>query len=241
MKYIVFILALIVFSKLEAQLADFDKVFQTQQLVIVISADWNTTKGTLSFYESDARQQWKMLLKDVPIMLGRNGMAWGTGLQPSSLNTGELKREGDGKSPAGIFRLTSLFSYGELESSMPHTKVDSTWYCVDDANSEYYNKIVSTSTVSKDWNSAEDMKRKDHQYKFGVVVAYNTEPVRKSAGSCIFIHIWKSPGETTSGCTSMTEANLLMLIHSLKKAKNPTLVQMPITEYNALKKLYKLP
>lgn len=236
------LLACIIFSiQSLAQPVAFDKAFQSRQVIIVTSSDWQSNKGSLSFYEIDANHQWKMILKDVPIMLGRNGMAWGRGLHPSNLNTGELKHEGDGKSPAGIFRLNSLFSYGDLESSMPHTKVDSTWYCVDDANSEYYNKIVSTSLVPKEWNSAEDMKRTDHQYKFGVVVAYNTEPVEKSAGSCIFLHIWKGPGETTAGCTSMTEANLLMLIHSLDKVKNPTLVQMPVSEYNALKKRYKLP
>lgn len=237
-----FYLALLVLSfQSQAQTVDFEKAFQSRQVIIVTSTDWQSNKGSLSFYEVDAADSWKMILKDVPIMLGRNGMAWGDGLHPAKLNTGEMKREGDGKSPAGIFRLNSLFSYGELESTMPHTKVDSTWYCVDDANSEYYNKIVSTTSISKDWNSAEDMKRKDHQYKFGVVVAYNTEPVKKLAGSCIFLHIWKGPGETTAGCTSMTEANLLMLIHSLDKTKNPTLVQMPASEYESLKKLYKLP
>jgi L,D-peptidoglycan transpeptidase YkuD (ErfK/YbiS/YcfS/YnhG family) len=235
------ILFVIFCNPLFGQPADFTKEFQTQQIIIVTATDKNSTQGALSLYEADANRQWKMVMKDVPIMLGRNGMAWGSGLHPATLNTGELKREGDGKSPAGIYRLNSLFSYGQLESSMPHTQVDSTWYCVDDVNSDYYNRVVTINEVSKDWNSAEDMKRKDHQYKFGVVVAYNTEPVRKSAGSCIFLHIWKSPGETTSGCTSMTEANLLMLIHSLDKTKNPTLVQMPLNEYNQLKKLYKLP
>jgi L,D-peptidoglycan transpeptidase YkuD (ErfK/YbiS/YcfS/YnhG family) len=174
-------------------------------------------------------------------MLGRTGMAWGAGLHPTNLNTGTLKQEGDGKSPAGIFKLTRLFGYGEMESRMDYVQADSTLYCVDDVNSAYYNQLVNTRNIKKDWSSAEDMRRTDHQYKFGVVVAYNTEEVKKGAGSCIFLHIWRSPTNSTSGCTSMTESNLLTIMQALDKKKNPVLVQMPIKEYNQLKKIYTLP
>jgi L,D-peptidoglycan transpeptidase YkuD (ErfK/YbiS/YcfS/YnhG family) len=124
---------------------------------------------------------------------------------------------------------------------MDYIKADSTLYCVDDVNSVYYNQLVNTTDIERDWNSAEEMRRKDHQYKFGVVVAYNTERVKKGAGSCIFLHIWESPANTTSGCTSMTESNLLTIMQALDKNKNPVLVQMPIKEYNQLKKIYALP
>lgn len=219
---------------------NFADAFKTKQLIVVTSAGWNTTQGTLAFYELDAQGNWKATANDVKVTLGRTGMAWGAGLQPTSLNTGTLKREGDGKSPAGIFKLTQLFSYGELETRMDAVRSDSTLYCVDDVNSAYYNQLVSTSQVSKDWNSAEEMKRKDNLYKFGVVVAYNAEG-RKGAGSCIFLHIWRDQNKATAGCTAMTESNLLTIIHALDKNKNPMLVQMPTSEYEKLKKVYVLP
>jgi len=239
MKYLLSILLIAGF--LTPQQEDFSKTFQTRQLIVVTSDDWNTTHGQLSFYEHDLKGTWKPVLKDIAVMLGRNGMAWGAGLQPADLNTGTLKHEGDGKSPAGIFKLTRLFSYGEMEARMDHIVADSTLFCVDDMNSAYYNQLVNTRDIGKDWNSAEEMRRTDHQYKFGVVVAYNTESVKKGAGSCIFLHIWKSPANTTSGCTSMTESNLLSIMQALDKNKNPVLVQMPAKEYCQLKKVYALP
>jgi len=232
---------LLIAGLLIPQQQDFSKTFQTRQLIVVTSDNWNTTQGHLSFYEFAATNKWIPVLKDIPVMIGRHGMAWGAGLQSSELNTGTLKHEGDGKSPAGIFKLTRLFSYGEMESRMDYVKADSTLYCIDDVNSAYYNQLVSTRNMDKDWGSAEEMRRTDHQYKFGVVVAYNTETVKKGAGSCIFLHIWKSPTNATSGCTSMTESNLLTIMQALDKNKNPVLVQMPNKEYNHLKKIYALP
>lgn len=239
MKYFLLILATSGF--LNPQQQDFSSLFQTQQLIIVTSDNWSTTQGQLSFYELGVENKWKPVLKDIPVMLGRTGMAWGAGLQPADLNTGTLKHEGDGKSPAGIFKLTRLFSYGEMEARMDHIVADSTLFCVDDMNSAYYNQLVNTRDIGKDWNSAEEMRRTDHQYKFGVLVAYNTESVKKGAGSCIFLHIWRSPTNSTSGCTSMTESNLLTIMQALDKKKNPILVQMPVKKYNQLKKIYTLP
>lgn len=223
-----------------AQPKSFADVFSTKQVIIVTSPAWNSTQGTLHFYELDAQGKWKATAKDVSVTLGRTGMAWGAGLQPASFTTGTLKREGDGKSPAGIFKLTRLFSYGELQTKMDAVQSDSTLYCVDDVNSAYYNQLVSTSQVSKDWNSAEEMKRNDNLYKFGVVVAYNAEG-KKGAGSCIFLHIWRDKNKATAGCTAMTESNLLTIIHALDKNKNPMLVQMPAAEYEKVKKMYLLP
>lgn len=239
MKYLLSILLIAGF--ITPQQEDFSKTFQTRQLIVVTSDNWNTTHGRLSFYELNAENKWKPILKDIAVMLGRTGMAWGAGLQPADLNTGKLKHEGDGKSPAGIFKLNRLFSYGEMEARMDHIEADSTLFCVDDVNSAYYNQLVNTRDTEKDWNSAEEMRRTDHQYKFGVVVAYNTEGIKKGAGSCIFLHIWKSPENTTSGCTSMTESNLLTIMQALDKNKNPVLVQMPTKEYSQLKKAYALP
>mgnify|MGYP002777908601 CR=1 FL=1 len=218
----------------------FEAAFRTRQLVMVTASDWNAPTGKLSFYEH-TENGWRFLLKDIPVTLGKKGMAWGKGLHPAEWNVGTQKREGDGKSPAGIFRITSLFGYGDFDSKMPYQKADSTLYCVDDAASVHYNRLVRSGEVTKDWESAETMRRNDHQYKLGAVVAYNTEPVMPGAGSCIFLHIWRSPGSGTAGCTAMTEVNLLSLLRVLDPAKNPTLIQMPEAEWQKVRSRYLLP
>jgi len=46
-----------------------------------------------------------------PRELGRAGLAWGLGLHGNPPFPGPIKREGDGRSPAGAFELSSAFGY----------------------------------------------------------------------------------------------------------------------------------
>jgi D-alanyl-D-alanine dipeptidase len=55
------------------------------------------------------------------------------------------------------------------------------------------------------------------------------------------MHIWGGSTEPTAGCTAMKESDILKLIGFLDKIKNPILVQVPQSEYDKLKGMYKLP
>ena len=48
------------------------------------------------------------------------------------------------------------------------------------------------------------MSRVLPMYRRGLVVDYPTD-ARKMAGSCIFIHVWRSPTTGTAGCVAMPE------------------------------------
>ena len=124
---------------------------------------------------------------------------------------------------------------------MNSLKVDERTFCVDDSKSIYYNKIVKTDTLKKDWNSAETMRMKSDAYKFGIFVDYNVNPVSPGNGSCIFMHIWSGSSSPTAGCTAMKEEDILKLIGFLDKKKNPILVQVPTAGYEKMKQIYKLP
>jgi D-alanyl-D-alanine dipeptidase len=214
--------------------------FNTSQLIVVNTASWNKIEGKMSVYEYDGNY-WQPVFTEIPIVTGRSGMAWGKGLHKQELNKGKLKMEGDGNSPAGIFQLSGLFGYEDIASKMNSLKVDNKTFCVDDSKSAYYNKIVKSDTVKKDWNSAETMRMKSDVYKFGIFVDYNVKPAIPNMGSCIFMHIWGGRTKPTAGCTAMKESDILKLIGFLDKKKNPILVQVPISEYSMLKVMYKLP
>lgn len=124
---------------------------------------------------------------------------------------------------------------------MTFLKVDLQTFCVDDSKSAFYNQIVKTDTVKKDWTSAETMRMKSDVYKYGISVDYNTKPAVPNGGSCIFMHIWSGGSSPTAGCTAMKEADILKLIDFLDKNKNPVLVQVPRAEYDIMKRVYKLP
>jgi L,D-peptidoglycan transpeptidase YkuD (ErfK/YbiS/YcfS/YnhG family) len=234
-----YLLLLIIFPFL-ASAQNLSKKLNTSQLVIVTTSGWNTINGKMTTYKL-VNNTWLPVLKEVAIVTGRNGLAWGNGLHDAGLNKGKLKKEGDGNSPAGIFYLSGLFGYQDITSKMRSLKVDDRTFCVDDVRSEYYNQIVKSDTVKKDWSSAETMRMKSDVYKYGIFVDYNVNPVVAGKGSCIFMHIWSKSTAPTAGCTAMTEETILKLISFLDKSKNPVLVQVPQSEYHKLKQRYNLP
>ena len=200
------------------------------QVVLVLSPKERSIPARLWLLErASAVEQWKSAAGPVAVTLGRNGLAWGvgehSGEQPEGVRT---KREGDGCSPAGVFRMPFAFGYApESETSnvkIPYRAVTKTVFAIDDSQSRFYNQVVDTNTVTKDWRTAEIMLRDDILYRWGVYVAHNPHN-RAFRGSCISLHIWRGPGAPTAGCTAMAEEEMVRVMTWLDPAKEPLLVQ----------------
>ncbi len=188
--------------------------------------------------------------ESIPVVVGRNGLGWGIGLHPSAdteanRDTGPKKREGDGRAPAGIFRLSSAFGYAPPKIAggikLPYMQATPSLRCVDDTQSLHYNRIVDSALINPDWKSAEEMLRPDVQYRLGIVVDHNTNPVIPGRGSCIFIHIWKGSDAGTAGCTAMSQENMERLLRWLDPSANPILIQLPEGTYRKLQTAWDLP
>ncbi len=202
------------------------------QIILVVADDFNSSKAMLERYEDG------ILLGDaIEVNIGRHGLGWGLSKIELEHNSSDpIKVEGDGKAPAGIFKLISAFGYEQNRSlDIAYQKVDKNLICVDDSNSDVYNQIVTLTPVEP--KSYEIMRRDDHQYRFGVVVAHNTSGI-KERGSCIFLHIQKSPDSPTAGCTAMSEIQLREIIGWLNIKKSPTLIQIPSSASKETLKLY---
>jgi L,D-peptidoglycan transpeptidase YkuD (ErfK/YbiS/YcfS/YnhG family) len=216
------------------------------QAVVSTTADWDAVDATLQRYERDAAgAPWRPVGAPIPAAVGRTGVAWGTGLHPAQAG-GPVKREGDGKAPAGIYRLSSAFGYAAPSEvgwiRMPYVRADSSIECVDDVRSRFYNRRVDRDTIPRpDWTSHEEMRRPDRLYEWGVWVDHNSDPPVAGGGSCIFLHVWAGPGIATSGCTAMAEADIRVLLAWLDPRARPVLVQLPRTEYGALRGAWGLP
>ncbi len=197
----------------------------SSQLLVVRAKDWNSTEAVFQRYEKKEKH-WIKIGEPFVVIIGRNGLGWGRGVHTIPSNAQIIKREGDGKSPAGIFKLTHAFGYSPLKSNFPYRVYNENDHCVDDTRSRYYNKIIDSDSTSKDYQSYESMRLSNDYYKYGIVVDHNGigegETPLKGAGSCIFIHIKPTP---TSGCTAMTEKEILELIQWLDPLKKPLLLQ----------------
>lgn len=215
-----------------------------RQLVVVTTANYDTTGGELRRYERDAAGgAWRPVGAPVPVVVGRTGLAWDDRFDAPSGTP--VKREGDGRAPAGAFALDAVFGFPPASEAgwvrMPYLPLTTGSECVDDVTSSHYNTIVDRATTARvDWNSAEPMRRID-QYRLGVTVAYNAAPPRAGRGSCIFLHIWAGPGTYTAGCTAMAERDLAALVLWMDRARAPRLVQLPAAEYARVRDTWRLP
>lgn len=221
------------------------------QMVVVTTADWNSPQATLQRYErARPGNEWQPVGEPFTVMVGKTGLGWGSGF----LTVGgqyrnaddPVKKEGDGKAPAGVFRLSKAFGYAPQEQpgwKMPYVNLTPSIQCVDDTDSKFYNTLVDTTKISPDWGSHENeqMRRSDDLYRWGILVDHNANPPAPGKGSCIFMHIWRGPGQPTVGCTAMPQEQLESLLGWLDPARNPLLVQLPEAEYQRLRKHWHLP
>lgn len=230
----------------------------TRQLVVVTTSAWDATTGTLQRYER-AEAGWDAVGDAVPVNVGRSGLGWGRGLHAGSdARRGEPeKREGDGRAPAGAFRLSGAFGYADtLATGLPYFPSTPSSVCVDDPASAFYNRVLDPATagVTPDWTSRETMRRSDALYRIGAVVAHNgptadaswapvdgTDAPRAGGGSCIFLHVQRGPGVPTVGCTSMRDDALASVLAWLDGDAGPVLVQLPAPVYRRVERRWRLP
>jgi len=217
-----------------------------RQLVLVTVDGWNSDQGVLRRYAREDGH-WAAIGAPLPVVIGKNGAAWGLGLQPPRQD-GPIKREGDNRSPAGVFRIGTTFGYAPtIATAMPYRALGATDWCMDVSGARYYNRIVDAKVVGADAvkGSSEPMRRDihvhgDQRYRMGFVIDSNPD-AKPGAGSCIFGHLWASPTTGTAGCTAMTPESMRDLLGWLKPEDHPVFVLLPRQAYASVKDDWQLP
>ena len=166
----------------------------------------NATTASLQMFErATPKHSWRAAGAAEPALIGRSGMAWSPFFRDLRRGNEPVKTEGDKRAPAGVYPIGR--SFGIVPSSRPgHLQVNPDTVCVDDPASHAYNTIVSRTQVGPKVH-VENMSRALPMYRRGLLVDYPTD-ARARAGSCIFIHVWKSPAVGTAGCVSLPEARV---------------------------------
>ncbi|QBG93607.1 L,D-transpeptidase family protein [Xanthomonas oryzae] len=223
-----------------------DTLNQARALIVVTTPDWNSTQARLQTF-TGLDGHWQPAAQGFAVALGQHGSAWGEGLHPAQTR-GPQEREGDGRSPAGVVAIGPAFGYAsKTDSAMPYQAMSATHYCMDVPSSPLYNRIVdakqvgekvvagSTKPMHLDLRHADDAR-----YSEGVVIAHNAKAI-PGRGSCIFAHLWRTPGQFTAGCTAMAASHMQRLLAWLKPEAHPLVVLLPRTEYARLHTAWRLP
>ncbi len=179
---------------------------QTRQ-VIIVNAKGIT--ANLSLWEKDPKDVWGRRYH-FPAVIGRNGLA----------DPGD-KKEGDGKTPQGIYDIRRSFGYDtHFSTGIDYTPVTQEDRWVDDPLSADYNTWVKHTTAS----SFESLKRNDDLYHVAAVIEYNTMDIKKGAGSAIFLHIWRTYYKPTAGCVALSSRSLRKILSRLNKDDQPVII-----------------
>ena len=138
----------------------------------------------------------------VPCALGRSG-------------TTRRKREGDGASPVGCFRLLQGFYRADQgqrpRTRLPLTRIQPAQGWCDDPGDRRYNTLVPLPCAS----SHETLWREDRLYDVVIDIAWNRGPVVRGRGSAIFLHLARPGFEPTAGCVAVEKRMIRRLLERI--------------------------
>jgi L,D-peptidoglycan transpeptidase YkuD (ErfK/YbiS/YcfS/YnhG family) len=179
------------------------------QLVTVTAGAYGTTTGSLELWQRRGGC-WRHVAGPWRAWLGRNGLS-------------THKREGDGATPTGTYRIGGT-DYGIAADpgvhGTYHRLVCGDWWD-EDVHSPTYNTFqhVACGTQTPFGRDSEALWRIAPQYRYFAVIEYNAAPVTRDRGSAIFLHV--SAGRPTAGCVSLPEAQLVRLLRWLQPSAHP--------------------
>ena len=130
--------------------------------------------------------------------------------------TSKRKREGDKRTPKGIFEIGKLYFRKDRlkkpSTSLKCVEIKKNMGWCDDINyPKKYNQLIQVNNKIRH----EKLKRKDHKYDLLIPIKYNTKNTIIGYGSCIFIHLTKNY-KTTAGCVALKKKDFLILLKLIK-------------------------
>lgn len=140
------------------------------------------------------------------------------------------KREGDGASPIGTWRLKRVFYRADRldrpETELPVTPLKPSDGWCDAADHPLYNRPVTLPFPA----SHEKLWREDHAYDVIVELAHNDDPVVPGLGSAIFLHVKHDDGRPTAGCVALAMEDMLEVLRDATATNAVKIVKSDVTE-----------
>jgi len=209
--FAIFILSLLLLSGCTSITPKFLQILDRSisQAIYVHPVSKNSHQAQLSAWQRQG-SAWHRLYF-ISAVIGRNGLA--------AIGN---KKEGDGKTPSGIFPLGPAFGYASsMDTGLPYRQATDNDFWVDDARSLQYNQWVKGVPAA---GSFERLKRLDNLYQYGIVIGYNIHPVIPGAGSAIFMHVWRGYYSSTAGCVAVNQRNIRKILRWLSRQYQPVII-----------------
>lgn len=188
-----------------------------RQLVIAHTASRSSKTGTAELWELRDDARWHRKQTFTGARFGYRGLA-----------TASAKREGDGKTPMGQYRIPFAFGTAAKPSGtkIEYRRVDHNDQWCTRSGSRHYNRWMSAPNSNCTAKQAEVLS-KYAQYRYGAVVDYNSRQ-QANRGSAIFVHVHGRG--STAGCVSVTAGQMQTMLSWLRPEQNPRIVIAPRAE-----------
>jgi L,D-peptidoglycan transpeptidase YkuD (ErfK/YbiS/YcfS/YnhG family) len=125
------------------------------------------------------------------------------------------KREGDKKTPKGIFYCDTLYCRPDkikfIKSHLKKEIIKKNYKWCDNVSSYSYNKLIKNSNNY----GSEILWRNDNLYDLIITTTHNQSPVLKHRGSAIFLHIHNDENMGSLGCITFKVNHLRRIIANL--------------------------
>jgi L,D-peptidoglycan transpeptidase YkuD (ErfK/YbiS/YcfS/YnhG family) len=178
-------------------------LLNARKLILVTAPTMDSVAAKARLFEREfADAPWRDVHPAEPAVLGRFGMAWGQDFrQFAGDDTRHFKREGDLRTPAGIYSTGKAFGFAPSLRA-DYLRIEADTVCVDDPSSSAYNTITSRTVIGSKIH-AENMGGVQ-LYRRGLVIDYPTGRAPPT-GSCVFIHVWRGQAYGPAGCIGLPE------------------------------------
>ena len=177
--------------------ANLDAAASSDQMLIVAAFNETATDAWVSLHEKQKDGTWQMVMTS-PGFIGKNGL-------------GKTK-EGDAKTPTGVFRFNRAFGIADDPGcKIPYVKVDKdTYWSGDPREGFHYNELVSIKDLPElDLASGDSEHIIDYtyHYQYCLNISYN-EAGTPGLGSAIFLHCFGPVKPFTGGCVAIPEDHM---------------------------------
>jgi L,D-peptidoglycan transpeptidase YkuD (ErfK/YbiS/YcfS/YnhG family) len=138
----------------------------------------------------------------IPVALGRGGIR-------------ANKREGDGATPRGSFRLVRLWWRADRavrpRTALPVRRIEPDLAWCETPGDRRYNRPYRRSAD----DAGDRLWRDDHLYDLIIEIDHNTRPRIAGRGSAVFLHVARPDRAATAGCVAFAKADLRRLLTRL--------------------------
>ncbi|MEM1058382.1 MAG: L,D-transpeptidase family protein [Verrucomicrobiota bacterium] len=229
---------------------------EPRQMIMAVAPDRDAPYGKMRLFSRDANGNWTPDSKVMNVNFGRQGLAWGIGLHPRQ--KGQAKREGDWRTPSGLFRVGKVLGNpaqppeGFQGWPYHHKTAADTW--PEDPQNKYYNRLYTVPDGYRPaWYEKERFRLDDPAYYYLIVVDHNRErdsleetPTSVPGyGSAIFFHTERQHAngkpKPSAGCTTLPRADLIEVIRWLEPGSEARYAVLAEKDYRQLWQEWDLP